>query len=275
MKLKRVYELINRNYISINGEKSIHNIVNLEWWNGRDNVGDYLSSVVFDWMLREKNIDANKTIGETKHLLGIGSIIGTGSFDATVWGSGVHTVNNVAKIAKYKKIIKYDIRALRGPITKDVMKSFGYNCDDVVFGDPAILMPYIYTTKQVKKYEVCVVDHYYNKTELSSDDMIVISANTTDYKSFIDTLVSSKKVISSSLHGIIIAESYGIPALFLCEGMEHQLMKYYDWYYSTGRYNVRIVHSIREGLATDPMELPDLSSLRKGLLNSFPYDLWE
>ena len=82
-------------------------------------------------------------------------------------------------------------------------------------------------------------------------------------------------MISSSLHGIILAEAYGIPAIMLSMTPDKDITKYKDWYYSTGRYNVRIVHSIREGLATDPMELPDLSSLRKGLLNSFPYDLWE
>lgn len=81
-------------------------------------------------------------------------------------------------------------------------------------------------------------------------------------------------VYSSSLHGIILAESYGVPSVFLRQGMEEEMLKYYDWYFATGRYEVRSATSLAEAKETEPMKLPELEELREGLLQSFPYDLW-
>lgn len=99
--------------------------------------------------------------------------------------------------------------------------------------------------------------------------------STHNYKYFIDEIVKSEKIISSSLHGIILAESYGVPAILLNEGIDNQLIKYYDWYYSTGRKSVKIANSIEEALSMEPMDLPDLTNMRNDLINSFPYDLWD
>lgn len=81
-------------------------------------------------------------------------------------------------------------------------------------------------------------------------------------------------IISSSLHGIILAESYGVPAIFINEDMNDELFKFYDWYFSTGRKNVVMATSISEALNITPMELPDLAEMRNNLLKCFPYDLF-
>ena len=57
-------------------------------------------------------------------------------------------------------------------------------------------------------------------------------------------------------------------------GMEEEMLKYYDWYFATGRYEVRSATSLAEAKETEPMKLPELEELRDGLLQSFPYDLW-
>lgn len=99
--------------------------------------------------------------------------------------------------------------------------------------------------------------------------------NTNDYKSVIDEIVSSEIVYTSSLHGIILAESYGVPSVFFRSLSRKCDFKYLDYYYSTGRTNIKIAESFEEALTMEPLPLPDLSGLRKGLLESFPYDLWE
>ena len=81
-------------------------------------------------------------------------------------------------------------------------------------------------------------------------------------------------VISSSLHGIILAESYGIPAIFLGQNMEYEIIKFYDWYYSTGRKNVVIANSLDDALQMTPMALPQLEEMQKNLMMAFPNDLW-
>ena len=84
-----------------------------------------------------------------------------------------------------------------------------------------------------------------------------------------------RKVVSSSLHGIILAEAYGIPAVFLSEGRSEEILKYYDWYFSTGRSNVRMANTLVEALDMEPMEVPDLSKMQESIMEAFPYDLWE
>ena len=83
-------------------------------------------------------------------------------------------------------------------------------------------------------------------------------------------------MISSALHGIILAECYGIPAVFLRQGVEREEMKYLDWYRSTGRETFSIADSLEEALRIPPSPMPDeekLEEMRKNLFQAFP-DLW-
>lgn len=100
-----------------------------------------------------------------------------------------------------------------------------------------------------------------------------INMSTTDYKFVINEIVKSKLVISSSLHGIILAETYGIPAILLNSGGD--LFKYMDWYESTGRNDVKVVDNIEKALNMEPMRLPKLEEMQEKVLKAFPKDLWE
>jgi hypothetical protein len=51
-------------------------------------------------------------------------------------------------------------------------------------------------------------------------------------------------------------------------------MKYYDWYFSTGRYSVRAAANIEEALKTDPMPIPDFAAMREAIMSTFPSDLY-
>lgn len=55
-----------------------------------DNLGDYLSKVVVEWMLEQKSLTLSTKISEgvRKHLYAIGSIMLMGYQNATVWGTG-------------------------------------------------------------------------------------------------------------------------------------------------------------------------------------------
>ena len=128
-----------------------------------------------------------------------------------------------------------------------------------------------------KTNDYCVIPQYTTENEVRKyyTSNKIISMNTNDYKSVIDKIVSCEVVYSSSLHGIILAESYGVPAVFF-RGI-HPIIdfKYKDYYASTGRFNVPMANSLAEAFGTTPPELPQLSNLQQGLIDSFPYDLWE
>lgn len=270
-------QLICRNRYCRHGKKAKEKQVNLEYFDSEVNLGDALSPVIYKWMLDRKSIDFQQKINQTKHLMAIGSILGgNGFFDATVWGSGIKSFDQVSALGKRKYFQKLDIRAVRGPLTREALLGCGYQCPHL-FGDPAVLMPKIYHPHSQKGEKTALVSHFLSFDaipEKKSDSIKKIDIKTTDYAKFIDELAECDKVISSSLHGIILAESYGIPAVFLGKGREGELLKYYDWYFSTKRTNIKIAHSIDEALEIEPLPLPELDEMRSNLISSFPYDLW-
>jgi len=290
-----IISLINRfdrNGFGIKHVRSKKNVVNLERYPLK-NVGDMLGPLIVEWMLEKRGISADKKVKKTKHLLSVGSVLQMGSFDATVWGSGMITRGrsdySAKKSTRRKRTL--DFRAVRGPLTREEVIRFGYDCPEV-YGDPAILMPLLYDNEVEKKHEVSVVLHYRTGVEgksqasdpsyslklspemIKENNLFFIDPKTYDYKWFIDEIRASKLVISSSLHGIILAEAYGVPAIFLNWGMDKQLFKFFDWYSSTGRDTV-YCKSVEEALSAEVPAIPDLSSLRAGLMDSFPYDLWD
>lgn len=273
--MKQIRSRISRNKYSIMNKKIQQKGVFLEWWDGAENLGDSLAPIIFQWMLKRRNINMEDLKKNSiKHLLTVGSLIGGSNFDAIVWGSGVMDLRNLVKLVNYSKYVKYDIRAVRGPLTKELLSRVGYDVSKAVLGDPGVLLPLIYDPDDMeKKYDCTVIYHHMDNNDKFIHDYNYLDIKTTDYVQFVNEIVSSKLVVSASLHGIIIAEAYGIPAVFLNIGVTDQTLKYIDWYYSTERYNVKMAKTIEEAIQIRPMSLPNLKTMQDNLLNSFPYDI--
>lgn len=277
--LKKIYLRINRNRLDQEGKTLNKNKVNLIYWRKHVNLGDALAPVILDWMLKRKDIEIDCVTDKTYALATVGSIVDLGRFDSTIWGSGLQSFESMVNISKasYKKL---DIRAVRGPYTRQALLACGYHCPEI-YGDPGILMPEIYMPENiVKEDKIILVNHYSVKDshiKKCNENVEILDIKTADYKGFIDSLCTAKKVISSSLHGIILAESYGIPSVFLLSDPKNkEILKYYDWYFSTNRFSVKIALSLEEALSMEPMQLPDnLEIMRKQLIKAFPYDLWK
>lgn len=248
------------------------NRVNLNYWLEAHNLGDELSPIIVNYMLSLRGICADKEVNGIKHLYAVGSVLTAGIQDCTVWGSGVLTSLKTNRL----KNRKFDVRAVRGPLTRVVLMDYGQVVPEV-YGDPAILLPLIYPRPKniIKKYKHGLIMH---KSQIldypKNENILVIDIQTDNYRGFIDKLLSVEKIISSSLHGVILAESYGIPAILLKP--QYDFFKYYDYYYSTNRYSFVIAETIEDAILLDPMGLPNnLEELREGLIKSFPYDLYE
>ena len=256
---------INNKIILFSTQKALPNRVNINYWNGAKNLGDAISPVIVNFAAKYHGIDVNKPVSKTKHLYAVGSVITAGCQDCTVWGSGLLN----AKILSRLHNRTLDIRSVRGPITKMVLNEYGYQVP-AVYGDPAILMPLIYNPEVEKQYEVSVITHM---NEELFPEHHQISITTDDYEAFVREIKASKLIISSSLHGIIFAESYGVPAILLRPNMD--LLKYYDYYYGTGRLTFPICQDLADAKNLTPPPIPDFSAMREGLLTAFPTDLWE
>lgn len=264
----------NKNSWTINGASADPTRVNLEYWSQKVNLGDALAPVIYEWILSQNKIPMGLTAAKPyTHLLSVGSVLSMGSFDATVWGSGILSLKASKAIYERSASRKLDIRAVRGPLTATVLSAAGYNVPEV-YGDPGILMPLIYpATARHKKHRYCLIPHYSKIEDYLSSGHYCLDIRTSDYAMFIDALLECECVISSSLHGIILAEAYGIPAILLREP-ELDLFKCYDYYQSTNRYSVKVALSVEEALGMEPMLLPDLHEMQADILNTFPTDIF-
>ena len=237
-----------------------------------ENLGDFLSTVIVSCFVP---VERNAISSSEHTVYGIGSILGFRLQNAVVWGSGILSPDKPYLIKNIKHS-KYDIRVVRGPKTREQLLKLGKKCPQI-YGDPAVLMPRFFCPCSFeKKHKVTVVFHHSNnRFDIPENTEVnTLSILTKDYKSFIEEIVQSERVVSSSLHGIILAEAYGIPAvLLLHEGQS--MFKYEDWYYSTGRYSITVAHSIAEAMRIVPMDLPELTAMQNRLIDCFPYDLWD
>ena len=243
----------------------------------RYNLGDYLGFVIVEAMLEKRGLTLDSWVPVRKHLKAVGSNVFASFQRSTLWGSGVHHIpGNSLRYFYYYPLLRLDIRAVRGPLTREILLQYGHKCPEV-YGDPAILMPLIYKPNRTKTDGILVIPQFVTEKRFREEhpDLRIVSMNTNDYKTVIDAIASSKKVITSSLHAVILADAYGVPSV-LFRGLREKIdFKYLDYYASTGRYDIHIAETFEEACKMEPLPLPDLSSLQKGLIDTFPYDLWE
>ena len=112
-------------------------------------MGDYLSPVIVNHMLQSYGLRQDVIVERTRHLYAVGSILAHGYQNATVWGSGLLN-GNTKKARLYLHMQKLDIRAVRGPLTREVLIRNGKKVPEV-YGDPAIIMPDIYNPSSIRK----------------------------------------------------------------------------------------------------------------------------
>lgn len=250
------------------------NRLNLFYWEymfSKNNVGDFLSSVIYKYITDDLGLNRDKKFSKTKKLSIIGSVIQILHQGTTVWGSG-------SLSGQLEDGLTFDVRAVRGPETYSLLKRKDLECP-MIYGDPAILLSLFYKPQVAEdKFPYLIIPHH-RKVEKYVEkygEDVVLSPLTNDWKDFINKIASSKLIISSSLHGIVLAESYSVPAIFLTDVEWNLIFKYNDYYYSTNRFVYKKASSVEEALSLGAEKLPEnLDILRKGLCMSFPIDLFE
>lgn len=126
----------------------------------------------------------------------------------------------------------------------------------------------------IKKMEkIVIIPHHSKLDKYKTKYNNVLDTYTDDWKSFVNEIISAEKVISSSLHGIIIAESYGVPCLWLND-IPDSPFKYEDYYLSTGRNIFPLVNNVEEGINRNGEININLKKMQKELLKSFPFDIF-
>lgn len=248
----------------------------LYWWQHKKfiNFGDHLSLKLIERIVG-KPVREYKKNGDKKErkLLAIGSIISFANDNDVIWGSGIKR-KSLEKI-KYN-FTTLDIRAVRGPLSRQfIMQNFNIEVPEI-YGDPALLIPYFFPEFKKKsnpQYEYLIIPHYSEEHLFPKNLFPNVVYPTDPWDEVIDKITDSKFVISSSLHGIIVAEAFGIPARLLrIVTRKEPLFKYRDYYFGTGRMKYDIAFSIQEALEMGGE--PPIHCDLEALYNAFPFDLW-
>ena len=183
------------------------------------NFGDYLSLKIVERIVGTPLRYYNKrslNVKQSKKLLALGSILYFANEGDVVWGSGINgkrPYNNVDY-----NFNNLDVRAVRGPLTRAfIVEHFRFPCPEI-YGDPALLLPYLFPEfkrSENPTYDYIIIPNYLDAKYFTDtfDEHLVLATDPWD--SVIERILDSGFVISSSLHGIIVAEAYGIPARML------------------------------------------------------------
>lgn len=248
----------------------------LYFWNHPKfvNFGDYLSLKVVERIVGQpvRVYDKNTTTPEKK-LLAIGSVLIFAANGDVIWGPGIKRDKDRATSYKFTEL---DVRAVRGPLTRHfLMTNFNIKCPEV-YGDPALLIPYLFPEFKRKpnpKYDYIIIPHYTEEQLFPKEKYPNVVYPTEPWNVVIEKILDSKFVISSSLHGIIVAEAFGIPARLLRRIVKKEpLFKYQDYYFGSGRWYFKPAATIKEALALGG-EKPIRCDLKK-LYDSFPFEFW-
>ncbi|PKK36161.1 hypothetical protein BWI96_12145 [Siphonobacter sp. SORGH_AS_0500] len=278
------------------------------WWKHVDNFGDALNPYLVEKVgtkkvqyfsltptdeaikdiaksiLRFKKLNEHALVSFTSfghRMLVIGSVISKSNSNTTVWGAGFMNENETCKGGKFY--------AVRGKETIRKLKELGFK-DDPAIGDPALLLPLIYKPKVTKKVKLGIIPHW---TEVESfrtryaAKYKLIDLVTKDIEGVVDQIASCDYILSTSLHGVIVAHAYGIPAIWVKEGYIHtDGFKFNDYFSSINipyydGFNIEEIlnnHTIEEffeihkNIATANI---NLFELQKSLLKAAPFELKE
>lgn len=256
---------------------------NLVWsWYEPRNFGDWIGPYLFKAITGKTPLHypgQQKKLSRARALLTAGSILRHIKSDNvfSVWGSGVISKHDV--FARPREVL-----AVRGPFSRQRLIELDYPSTDV-FGDPAVLMPYVLAPSDIEKqYDVGIIPHYSSLAHLRNNLERIEGVLIIDVTQRIDEVIRQiqqcRATLSSSLHGIILSHAYRVPSTWIEADVSLQgdNVKFADCYLSCGEnapekpLSLHYVGGI-QGLkaAADCGTLPDHSKLIGPLWQSCPF----
>ena len=209
------------------------------WYNNKKNWGDAINPILIEKLYGKKIFHQNEVYNFSNQpvISAVGSILNVfpNNKRVVVWGSGVANPQNPMNYTPEK------IFAVRGPKTWQYLKEQNIEAPQI-YGDPVLLIDKIYQPSNFNKtHKLGIIRHYEDQLpeldQLISENKeikeIKIIRNMDNPFSIIDEMVSCEKIISSSLHGLILADVYKIPNIWVFfKGFEKLHFKFQDYYES-------------------------------------------
>jgi hypothetical protein len=201
----------------------------------------------------------------------------------TIWGTGF-VCNKDNDTPFYRRNMRF--AAVRGELSKKRVERILGRKLDIPMGDAGILASYLLTEPVEKNYQVGIIAHYKEQDEPIFQELV----NTYPQSLFIDVrqtpdavirqIASCECIISSSLHGLIIADSLGIPNIhikvsdkLLGDGFK------FDDYYSAYDLKHPVIDIKKENIPSlewvkehYPITKEMVETVKRNMIQSFPFE---
>ena len=180
-------------------------VVPAHWWDGHPNFGDDLTP----WLLPNYGVLPIHRIATRARLAGVGSILEflPSDWDGVIWGSGLME-------DEPHPLPRAQVLAVRGHLTRALIGA----PDDVALGDPGILVAR-HRPRPALRWDVAIVPHGHHRSHLPFLSLAatagyrvrVVDVHQTAER-VVREIAASGAVVTTSLHGLVTADAYGIPA---------------------------------------------------------------
>ncbi|MCL2371403.1 polysaccharide pyruvyl transferase family protein [Candidatus Saccharibacteria bacterium] len=202
----------------------------------KGNFGDILTPYLLEMLhpdIRVSHVEHGSI--DQAEFIGIGSIMEwalTIKTPVTIWGSGLMLPDSTHIAAP-----NHNLLAVRGKLTAERLGFQG------ALGDPGLLVSTIIPARP-KKYKYGFIPHYVDKKLPSAQKILelpdvrlidVVNCNQEDSafcQQFLEQVAECETIISSSLHGVVVADAFRIPNahLMLSDGVYGNNYKFRDYY---------------------------------------------
>lgn len=242
----------------------------LPYYRKVNNFGDLIGPLLVEELKQELQLQDKREKGSAKRLLTVGSILHFAQQGDVIWGTGVN-----GKITETSyNFTELDVRAVRGPLTREFLLKRSIACPEV-YGDPGLVLvrflPEVTDLSEKPGNGIAIIPNFNDFDDFRNRDGVINPR--LPLFDVVESIAKSEFVIASSLHGIVIAESLGIPAQLLASRHEPRF-KYEDYYLGTERDGFRVAETITQAMDFGGEKPFSSTHICMRLLNSFPTDLW-
>jgi len=208
------------------------------YWYLSNNFGDSVTHYLIEKISGKVPV-WNEPLSDAEKVVVTGSILNNEIKNASIWGAGIAFSNDTIPFRK-------NYLAVRGRLTHqkviESLEKWGLVGAEIAIGDPVMLLPRYYNPKVNKIYPLGIIPHYAEAYELyrninqSPDELLKLGVKIIDInlpvERFVDELKSCENILSSTLHGIIAADAYGIPSARFAytNKIGGDGFKYDDWF---------------------------------------------
>lgn len=255
-------------------------LIPLCYFDGVPNVGDELNIKLISDISGRIAVKP-PSLRYFNHLCAVGSVLSSMNRKSVVWGSGLiseEAINDVTQLG--------DIRAVRGYLTQEKIEQRFNIKLNIPLGDPALLIPLFITPSNVKKnYKFGLVLHYVDKHHPIKDLVVGMGGKIIDVglsiSDFVDEINECERILSSSMHGLILSDAYNIPnqRIILGDNIIGGDFKFKDYYSTTSQPDSQPLAFSKSVTTDDITTALSMSSIKHttldldALLKAFPHDI--